>query len=147
MFWNFELIKGKTTTKKLDEFAFNNIESLGNNPKQPNEDTPVTIEKLKERLTILLGKEKLLNETHGGNNSYLEMQKNDNLSKIPIINKKSKPKFETNIWEKLKGYTKIDTFDTFYESFLEIKYSACSKLENFKEETEKPRSLEWKILF
>ena len=39
--------------------------------------------------------------------------------------------FETNISEKLKGYAKIDTFDTFYESFLE-KYSATSKLENLK---------------
>ena len=49
--------------------------------------------------------------------------------------------------EKLKGYAKIDTFDTFYESLLEIKYSASSKLENFKEENEKPRSLESKIQF
>ena len=47
----------------------------------------------------------------------------------------------------LKGYAKIDTFDTFYESFLEIKYSASSKLKNFKEENEKPRSLESKIQF
>ena len=38
------------------------------------------MEKLKERLTILLSKEKLLNKRHGGNNSYFEMQKNDNLS-------------------------------------------------------------------
>ena len=53
--------------------------------------------------------------------------------------------FETNISEKLKGYVKIDTFDIFYESLLEIKYSASSKLENFKEENEKPRSLESKI--
>ena len=38
------------------------------------------MEKLKERLPILLGKEKLLNEPHGGNNSYFEMQKNDDFS-------------------------------------------------------------------
>ena len=42
----------------------------------------------------------------------------------------------------LKGCVKIDTFDTIYESLLEIKYSASSKLENLKEENEKPRSLE-----
>ena len=53
--------------------------------------------------------------------------------------------FETNISEKLKGYAKIDTFDTFYESFLE-KYSATSKLENLKKKKkEKPRSLESKF--
>ena len=38
------------------------------------------MEKLKERLTILLGKEKLLSKPHRENNSYLEMQKNNNLS-------------------------------------------------------------------
>ena len=43
--------------------------------------------------------------------------------------------------EKLEGYAKIDTYDTFYESFLEIKYSASSKLENFKEENENSRWL------
>ena len=30
--------------------------------------------------------------------------------------------FETNISEQLKGYAKTETFDTFYESVLEIKY-------------------------
>ena len=65
------------------------------------------------------------------------------LPKTPIINKN----FEINILEQLKGYAKIDTFGTFYESFLEIRYSASSKLENFKEENEKPRSLESKIQF
>ena len=30
--------------------------------------------------------------------------------------------FETNISEQLKGYVKTETFDTFYESVLEIKY-------------------------
>ena len=38
-------------------------------------------------------------------------------------------------------------FNTFYESLLEIKYSASSKLENFKEENEKSRSLETKTQF
>ena len=83
---------------QLDEIIFNAIESLRNNQKQSNEDTPVTMEKLKERLTTtierwskiderwsknderLLGKEKLLNKPHGGNNSYLEMEKNSNVS-------------------------------------------------------------------
>ena len=32
---------------------------------QLNENTPVTMEKLKERLTILFDKEKLLNKPHG----------------------------------------------------------------------------------
>ena len=64
----------------LDQIIFNFIELLRNNQKQLNENTPVTMEKLKERLTILLGKEKLLNKPHGGNNSYLEMQKNNNCS-------------------------------------------------------------------
>ena len=66
--------------EELDEINFNAIETLRNNQKQLNENTPATMEKLKERLTILLGKEKLLNKRHGGNNSYFEMQKNDNLS-------------------------------------------------------------------
>ena len=29
---------------------------------------------------------------------------------------------------------KLDAFDTFYESFFEIQYSASSNLEHFKEE-------------
>ena len=66
--------------EQLDEIIFSAIESLRNNHKQLNEDTRVTMEKLKERLPILLGKEKLLNEPHGGNNSYFEMQKNDDFS-------------------------------------------------------------------
>ena len=66
MFWNSESINRKRATEQLDEIIFNTIESLGNNQKQPNEDTSVTMEKL----TILLGKEKLLNKPHRGNNSY-----------------------------------------------------------------------------
>ena len=66
--------------EQLDEIIFIAIESLRNNQKQSNEDKPATMEKLKERLTILLGKEKLLNKPHGGNNSYLEMQKTNNWS-------------------------------------------------------------------
>ena len=49
----------------LDQIIFKFIELLRNNQKQLNENTPVTMEKLKERLTILLGKEKLLNKRHG----------------------------------------------------------------------------------
>ena len=66
--------------EQLDEIIFSAIESLRCNHKQLNEDTRVTMEKLKDRLTILLGKEKVLNEPHGGNNSYFEIQKNDDLS-------------------------------------------------------------------
>ena len=66
MFWNSESINRKRATEQLDEIIFNTIESLGNNQKQPNEDTSVTMEKL----TILLGKEKLLNKPHRGSNSY-----------------------------------------------------------------------------
>ena len=69
------------------------------------------------------------------------------LPKTPIKNKKSNINSETNISERLRGYPKIDTFDTFYESLLEVKYSASSKLENFKEENEMPRSLESKVQF
>ena len=69
------------------------------------------------------------------------------LPKTPIIKKNQNINFEPNISEKLKGYAKIDKFDTFYETFLEIKYSTRSKLENFKEENEKSRSLETKIQF
>ena len=65
--------------EQLDEIIFNVIESLRNNQKQLSENTPVTMQKLKERLTILLDKEKLLDKRHRGNNSYFEMQKNDNL--------------------------------------------------------------------
>ena len=39
--------------EQLDEIISSVIESLRNNPKQLNEDTPITIEKLKERLTII----------------------------------------------------------------------------------------------
>ena len=56
--------------EQSDEIIFNAIESLKSNQKQSNENTPVTMEKLKERLTILLGKEKLLNKRHGENNFY-----------------------------------------------------------------------------
>ena len=70
------------------------------------------------------------------------------LPKTHIINKNQNISIETNISKKLKEYVKIDTFDnTFYESFLEITNSASSKLENFKEENEKQRSLEMKIQF
>ena len=65
--------------EQLDEIIFNVIESFRNNQKQLSENTPVTMQKLKERLTILLDKEKLLDKRHRGNNSYFEMQKNDNL--------------------------------------------------------------------
>ena len=65
--------------EQLDEIIFNVIESFRNNQKQLSENTPVTMQKLKERLTILLEKEKLLDKRHRGNNSYFEMQKNDNL--------------------------------------------------------------------
>ena len=106
--------------KQLDEIIINVIESLRNNQKQLSENTPVTMQKLKERLTILLDKEKLLGKRH-------KMQKNDNLfpqtnsiTKNTYHKQKIKTNFETNILEKLKGYAKIDTFDTFYQSFLEI---------------------------
>ena len=39
--------------EQLDEIISSAIESLRNNQKQLNEDTPITIEKLKERLTII----------------------------------------------------------------------------------------------
>ena len=67
------------------------------------------------------------------------------LAETPIVNKKSKHNFWNQYLGKLKGYTKIDAFDTFYESFWEIKHFASSKLENFKEENERSRSLETKI--
>ena len=51
MFWNSELIKQKSAMEQLDEIISN--ESLRNDQKQLNEDTPITIEKLKERLTII----------------------------------------------------------------------------------------------
>ena len=66
--------------EQLDKVIFKAIESLRNNQKQSNEDAPVTMEKLKEQSTILLGKQKFLNKPHAGNNSYLEIQKNNNLS-------------------------------------------------------------------
>ena len=81
--------------EQLDEIIFNAIESLRNNKKRPNEDTPVTMEKLKERLNISLGKEKLLNKPHRGNNFILRCKrmttcplKSTQLPKKPTINKK-----------------------------------------------------------
>ena len=53
MFWNSELIKQKRAMEQLDEIISSAIESLSNNQKQLNEDTPITTEKLKERLTII----------------------------------------------------------------------------------------------
>ena len=61
--------------EQLDELIFHAIESLRNNKKkQANDDTiyttinkdltPVTTEQLKERLAVLLGKQKLLNKPH-----------------------------------------------------------------------------------
>ena len=94
--------------EQLDKFIFNAIQSLRHKKRQPNEDTiyatinknltSVTMEILKERLTILLGKEKLLNKPQGGKNSYFKIQNHDNLSpqtpflpiqlpKTPIIKK------------------------------------------------------------
>ena len=64
MFWNSELIKQKRAMKQLGKIIFNTIESLRKkqmSQKQPNEDTPATMEKLKE-WTILLDKEKLLDK-------------------------------------------------------------------------------------
>ena len=64
MFWNSELIKQKRAMKQLGKIIFNTIESLRKKQmrqKQPNEDTPATMEKLKE-WTILLDKEKLLDK-------------------------------------------------------------------------------------
>ena len=66
--------------EQLDETIFNATESLRINQKKLKEDRPVTVEKLKEQLTILLGKEKLLNKPGRGKNSYFEILKNDNLS-------------------------------------------------------------------
>ena len=40
--------------------------------------------------------------------------------------------FETNISEKLKGYAKTETFDTFYESILEIKYLVAQSQKTLK---------------
>ena len=87
----------------------------------------------------------------GCENSYFEMQKNGNSSpqtplpptQLPIthiINKNQNINIKTNISAKLKEYVKIDIFNTFYEPFLEIKYSISSKLENFHEENGKQRS-------
>ena len=36
--------------EQLDEIIFNAMKSLRNNQKQPNEDTPVTMEKLKKTI-------------------------------------------------------------------------------------------------
>ena len=44
------------------------------------------MENLRKRLTILLGKQKLLNKPHKGKNSYFKMKKNDNLSpQTPLL--------------------------------------------------------------
>ena len=65
---------------QLDELISNAIGSLKNSQKQPNEDTvyaiinkdltSFTMEKLKEQLTIFLGKEKPFNKPHRWKNSY-----------------------------------------------------------------------------
>ena len=64
--------------EQLENDICNIIESLRNNKKQPNEDSiynaiikdkpSITTEQLKEQLTILLQKEKVLNKPHGGKN-------------------------------------------------------------------------------
>ena len=62
-----------------------------------------------------------------------------------IINKNQNKNIETNISEKLKGYVKINTFNTLYESFLKFKHFVSSKPENFNEENGEQRSLETKM--
>ena len=72
------------------------------------------MEKLIERLIILLDKVKLLNKPHRGNNSYFEMQQNDNLSaQTNSITEKTyhKQKIKTYIlklisWRNLKDIPK-----------------------------------------
>ena len=68
------------------------------------------MEQLKERLVVLLDKEKVLNKPHAGSNSYHKTQNNDNsflkhpshqLPITPIINKNQNINIETNISEKL----------------------------------------------
>ena len=64
------------------------------------------MEKLIERLIILLGKVKLLNKPHRGNNSYFEMQQNDNLSpQTNSITEKTyhKQKIKTYILKLISG--------------------------------------------
>ena len=94
--------------EQLDELIFNTTESLRSNKKHPNMD-------------VSLGKEKLLNKPHRKKNFYYKMQNNDNSSR------ETHPPPQPS----LNCHGKIDTFDTFYESFLEFKYSVSSKLENF----------------
>ena len=82
------------------------------------------MEQLKERLAVLLGKQKVLNKPHGGKNSYFKMEKNDNSSPqtplpptqlpiTPIINKNQNINIGTSISVKRKGYVKIDTLTHF----------------------------------
>ena len=67
------------------------------------------MEQSKEQLAVSLGKEKQLNKTHGGKNSYYKMQNNENsppqtplpptqLPVAPIINKNQNINIETNLW-------------------------------------------------
>lgn len=131
--------------------------------------TEVTSEQLKERLNLLLQEEKILNKPHGGNNSYYIIKNDNNVCpdtpcpssqlletphppshppKTPVRKaRKSSQCNDTNISAKLKDYVKNDTFDTFYEMFLEFRYSVDSKFEKYfnENETETKTTYETKI--
>ena len=72
--------------EQLDDIIYSSTEKIRSCKKQPNENTlfniiktelpEITIEQLKDWLTFLLQKEKLLNKPHGGHNSYYNI-KND----------------------------------------------------------------------
>ena len=155
--------------EQLDTLIFNAIESLRTNKKQPNEDTLFTTiskeltlltkEQLNERLNNLLDNNKLSNKPHGGKNSYYKLDKDSTMPpETPLLRKelltpivKSKNP-DHNISEKLKEYVKMETFETFYETFLEFRYFVDAKFESYKEENaemikrnEKQISLETKV--
>ena len=91
--------------EQLDVFIYNAIESLKNNKEQPNEDTiyattnknitSATLIYLKEILSVLLDKEKFLNKSHWGKNSYYKMQNDDNTSRQTHLTPTQLPKTAT----------------------------------------------------
>lgn len=163
--------------ESLENIICNTIETLRSNKKQPNEDSihnaiikekpSITIEQLKEQLTILLQKEKLLNKPHGGKNSYYIIRDDNNLCsetphpplhppETPVrkarIHSASKqtpnvPYYEKDmdISKKLKQYVKQEQFETFFEMFLEFRNAVDDKLENLENLSETKKTLETKI--
>ena len=150
--------------EQLEGIIIKSIETLRSSKKKPNEEAihnvikkylpEVSMDKLKERLNHLLQKEKILNKPHKGKNSYYNIKEvcpetphppshppevphpPSHPPETPVrkekISNQSNDKIDMSA--KLKEYVKTDTFETFFEMFLEFRYSVNTKFEKYFQE-------------